>query len=313
MSNLVAQNQNLVTIESTLKSPDIYSKIQEMLNRKPDTYITSVMQAIESNNMLMSCSPESITGAVISSCSMNLPLNNNLGFAYLVPFKSNKKCKENNWKDDWRTEAQLQIGYKGFIQLAQRTGQIRSINAIAVFDTDSNESVLNRLTSLIPEDVDGKIIGYIARLETITGFVAYEKMTMKAIESHAYDYSQTYKSAKDKNQTYSVWHKNLDAMSKKTVIKKIMKYCPMSVELQKAMESDQGVINQDGGISYPDNEIKDVVQAKQALTDSQVEKAIIKIKSGKSTLENLDSLYTLTDEQYSHIQHQTSLSGDSNE
>lgn len=87
----------------------------------------------------------------------------------------------------------------------------------------------------------------------------------------------------------------------------------MSVELQTAIESDQGVINQDGGISYPDNEIKDVVQAKQTLTDAQVEKAIIKIKSGQSTLSNLDSLYILTEEQYSHIQHQTSTSGDNNE
>ena len=298
MSNLVAQNQNLVTIESTLKSPDIYAKIQEMLGRKPDSYITSVMQVLSSNSMLAGVNADSITGAVFTACAMNLPLNNNLGLAYIVPFKG---------------AAQLQVGYKGYLQLAQRTGQIESINAIAVYDTDTEESVLSRLTSLIPKKVTGNVIGYTARLKTVTGFVAVVTMTSDELWEHAYKYSQTYKSAQNQGKNYSVWHQNFDAMAKKTVLKALMKYCPMSVEIQKAMESDQGVINQDGGISYPDNEIKDVVQSKQALSDSQVEKAIIKIKSGQSTLENLDSLYTLTDEQYSHIQHQTSISGDSDE
>ena len=298
MSNLVAQNQNLVTIESTLKSPDIYAKIQEMLGRKPDSYITSVMQVLSSNSMLAGVNSDSITGAVFTACAMNLPLNNNLGLAYIVPFKG---------------AAQLQVGYKGYLQLAQRTGQIESINAIAVYDTDTEESVLSRLTSLIPKKVTGNVIGYTARLKTVTGFVAVVTMTSDELWEHAYKYSQTYKSAQNQGKNYSVWHQNFDAMAKKTVLKALMKYCPMSVEIQKAMESDQGVINQDGGISYPDNEIKDVEQSKQALSDSQVEKAIIKIKSGQSTLENLDSLYTLTDEQYSHIQHQTSISGDSDE
>ena len=298
MSNLVAQNQNLVTIESTLKSPDIYAKIQEMLGRKPDSYITSVMQVLSSNSMLAGVNADSITGAVFTACAMNLPLNNNLGLAYIVPFKG---------------AAQLQVGYKGYLQLAQRTGQIESINAIAVYDTDTEESVLSRLTSLIPKKVTGNVIGYTARLKTVTGFVAVVTMTSDELWEHAYKYSQTYKSAQNQGKNYSVWHQNFDAMAKKTVLKALMKYCPMSVELQTAIESDQGVIGQDGGISYPDNEIKDVVQAKQTLTDAQVEKAIIKIKSGQSTLENLNSLYTLTDEQYSHVQHQTSISGDSDE
>ena len=78
MSNLTVQNPNLVAIESTLKSPDIYSKIQEMLGRKPDSYITSVMQVLASNNMLANVNADSITGAVFTACAMNLPLNNNL-------------------------------------------------------------------------------------------------------------------------------------------------------------------------------------------------------------------------------------------
>lgn len=137
MSNLtVQQKQNLVTIKNTLNSASIYNRIQEMLGRKPDSYITSVMQVVSSNNMLANVDAESITGAVFTACALNLPLNNNLGLAYIVPFKGS---------------AQLQIGYKGFIQLAQRTGQIKTINAIAVYDTDTEESIRTRLTALMPQ------------------------------------------------------------------------------------------------------------------------------------------------------------------
>ena len=288
MSNLVAQNQNLVTIESTLKSPDIYAKIQEMLGRKPDSYITSVMQVLSSNSMLAGVNTDSITGAVFTACAMNLPLNNNLGLAYIVPFKG---------------AAQLQVGYKGYLQLAQRTGQIESINAIAVYDTDTEESVLSRLTSLIPKKVTGNVIGYTARLKTVTGFVAVVTMTSDELWEHAYKYSQTYKAAENKGQNYSVWHQNFDAMAKKTVLKALMKYCPMSVELQTAIESDQGVINQDGAISYPDNEIKDVVQQARVISDAKFPDMENAVKSGKLKKDDAlnPSIYALTEYQYEAI------------
>lgn len=289
MSNLtVQQKQNLSTgIKDVLTGLDISSKIQEMIGRKPDSYITSVMQAIESNDLLLQCSPQSVTGAVLTSCSMNLPLNNNLGLAYLVPFKGS---------------VQLQIGYKGFIQLAQRTGQIKSINAIAVYDTDTEDSALKRLTSLIPQKVQGSVIGYVARLETITGFEAHVTMTNEDLWGHADKYSQTYKVAKSKNQNWSVWHQNFDAMAKKTVIKALMKYCPLSVELQTAIQSDQGVINQDGGVTYPDNEIKDVTPPREISNDefSRMKQAVIDKKLKKIDALN-KSVYKLTEEQYETI------------
>lgn len=289
MSNLtIQQQQNLTAINSALKSPDIYTKIQEMLGRKPDSYITSVMQVLESNTMLASVNADSITGAVFTACAMNLPLNNNLGLAYIVPFKGS---------------AQLQVGYKGFIQLAQRTGQIKSINAIAVYDTDDDETVLKRLTSLIPQKVNGNVIGYTARIETITGFVAHVTMTCDELWEHAYKYSQTYKSAQNKGQTHSVWHQNFDAMAKKTVIKALMKYCPLSVELQTAIESDQGVIGENGNISYPDNDMKDVAPQARKVSDAKFPDMENAVKSGKLRKEDAlnPELYELTEYQYEAI------------
>ena len=287
MSNLtVQQKQNLASIKNVLNSPNVYKRIQEMLGRKPDSYITSVLQVLSSNAMLVNVDAETITGAVFTACALNLPLNNNLGFAYIVPFKGS---------------AQLQIGYKGFLQLAQRTGQIKSINAIAVYDTDTDDTVFKRLTSLIPQKVEGKIIGYTARLETITGFIAHVTMTNEELEAHADKYSQTYKSAKSKNQTYSVWHQQWDAMCKKTVIKALMKYCPMSVELNQAMTSDQGVINQDGEVSYVDN-MKDVQEdSPKTLSDARLDKAIEQVNLGKLSVNQITDAYELTEEQLAKL------------
>lgn len=289
MSNLtVQQKQNLMQIKNTLNSASIYNRIQEMLGRKPDSYITSVMQVVSSNTMLVNVDAESITGAVFTACALNLPLNNNLGLAYIVPFKGS---------------AQLQIGYKGFIQLAQRTGQIKTINAIAVYDTDTEESVLKRLTSLIPQKVEGEVIGYVARLETITGFVANVSMTVEDLKQHAYKYSQTYKAAENKNQNYSVWHQNFDAMAKKTVIKSLMKYCPMSVELQKAMESDQGVLDNDGNVQYPDNSDYKDIPAARLISDEDFPNFLNAIESGNLSKEHaLDpEIYALTEEQRQQV------------
>lgn len=289
MSNLTAQqSQSLQSLKKALNADSVKNRIQEMLGRKPDSYITSVLQVVGSNNMLINVDAESITGAVFTACALNLPLNNNLGLAYIVPFKGS---------------AQLQIGYKGFIQLAQRTGQIKSINAIAVHDSDTEESIKKRLTSLIPQKVTGEIIGYVARLETITGFEASVTMTVEEIKEHAFKYSQTYKSAESKGQTYSVWHQNFDAMAKKTVIKGLMKYCPMSVELQQALESDQGVINSEGEIKYADNDgIKDVTPARQ-LDDEEFSRMVKALKSGNLKKEDAlnEKVYALNEFQYETI------------
>lgn len=290
MSNLTQQQKhNLSLIKQTLNAPNIYNRIQEMLGRKPDSYITSVMQVVSSNTMLANVDAESITGAVFTACALNLPLNNNLGLAYIVPFKGS---------------AQLQIGYKGFIQLAQRTGQIKTINAVAVYESDTEESVLHRLTSLIPKKVEGEIIGYVARLVTVTGFEASVTMTCDEIKQHAYKYSQTYKAAENKGQNYSVWHQNFDAMAKKTVLKGLMKFCPMSVELQKAIEFDQSVIDQDGNASYVDNEDQQPQQAARIISKEDFPSFMAAIEGGQLKKENaLDpNAFALSEEQRAQVE-----------
>jgi recombination protein RecT len=294
MSNLtVQQQQNMKLIKSSLTQSSVQKRIEEMIGRKSDSFITSVLQVVASNGLLAQSTPESVIGAVYTACALNLPLNNNLGFAYIVPFK-NKQGQQ---------EAQFQLGYKGFIQLSQRTGQIKRIGAVAVYDGDEEEDVKQRLTSLIPKTPVGSIIGYSAYLETVTGFEAIHVMSIDELKSHAFKYSQTYKSSESKGQNWSTWHQQFDAMAKKTVIKLLIsKYAPMSVELIKAIDNDQAIVSIDEvgneSTSYPDNEIKDITPQAEIVPPERFQEFLDAIESGNLTKEHAlnENVYALTDE-----------------
>lgn len=292
MSNLTQQQkQNALAIKQTLSNPSVMKRIEEMIGRKSDSYITSVMQVINSNGLLAQSTPESVIGAVYTACALNLPLNNNLGFAYIVPFKNRQSGNQ---------EAQFQMGWKGYLQLAQRSGQIKKIASIAVYDTDTEESVKARLTSFIPQKVSGEVIGYLAYLETVTGFEAHLTMTNEELEQHASKYSQTYKTAKSRGQNYSVWHQNWDAMCQKTVIKLLIsKYAPMSVELQQAIEFDQAVINEDGEASYVDNDQEGEKPLARLISEDQFPQFVAAIEAGSLTKEHAlnPDIYALSEEQ----------------
>jgi len=172
------------------------------------------------------------TAAAMTAATLDLPLNQSLGFAYIVPFRNGKTGHQ---------EAQFQIGYKGFIQLAMRSGQMKRIVAEPIYEAQiisrnpikGYEFDFDRQ----PEKHEAPA-GYYAYMELINGFTAEAYMTVAQIQEHAARYSQTAKKG------YGVWKDNFDAMALKTVLKKLLtKYAPMSVEMQQAVISDQAVIH----------------------------------------------------------------------
>lgn len=252
MSNIQQQqSQAPMSLKQKLSQDVIQKRIEAMIGRKADSFITSVLQVVNSNHMLVKASNESVIGAVYTACSLNLPLNNNLGFAYIVPFNSKKQI---NGKWEYVTEAQFQLGYKGFIQLAQRSGQVRTIKVVKIYDQDTEEDVEKRLTSLLIQKPNGNHVGFVGLLELLNGYRATHVMSIEELKEHAMKFSQTYKAAVNAKKEYSVWHQQFDAMSEKTIIKALIsKHAPLSIEIQKAIEFDQGVINEDETITYPDN------------------------------------------------------------
>ena len=206
-------------------------KLIELLGKNAQSFATSVLQVVNSNDMLKNADPQTVFSAACMAATLNLPINNNLGFAYIVPFRNNKAN---------RTEAQFQLGYKGFIQLAQRSGQFKRINACATYSDDTEQTVYERLTSLLPKKPTGQITGYIAYFQLLNGYEAHLAMSIEELTAHSQKYSQTAKKG------FGVWKDNFDAMAQKTVIKLLLsKQAPLSIDtpLATAVQADQAVIH----------------------------------------------------------------------
>ena len=206
-------------------------KLIELLGKNAQSFANSVLQVVNSNDMLKNADPQTVFSAACMAATLNLPINNNLGFAYIVPFRNNKAN---------RTEAQFQLGYKGFIQLAQRSGQFKRINACATYSDDTEQTVYERLTSLLPKKPTGQITGYIAYFQLLNGYEAHLAMSIEELTAHSQKYSQTAKKG------FGVWKDNFDAMAQKTVIKLLLsKQAPLSIDtpLATAVQADQAVIH----------------------------------------------------------------------
>lgn len=230
--------ENQITVKNLFGRNDVKQKFQEMLGKRAPQFITSVLQIAAQNEMLSKADPMSIYQSAAVAATLDLPLNANLGFAYIVPY--NNKQKDGSYK----IIAQFQIGAKGFKQLALRSGQFITIN-----DTDVREGELksyNRLTGEIKfewvqdekERAGKPVIGYASYFKLMNGFEKTYYKTIEEISAHGLRFSQTYKKG------YGLWKDDFDGMARKTVIKlNLSKNAPLSVEMQRAIVVDQAVIN----------------------------------------------------------------------
>lgn len=250
-------------IKDYFNAPAIQKRMNEMLGEKSSSFTTSLLQSVADNSMLRDADPQSVFMAAATAAALNLPINKNLGFAYLVPYSNKGKV-----------EAQFQMGYRGYIQLAQRSGQMQAINACAVYEGDSEQDIMDRLTLFMPPAPRSNIvIGYVAYFKLLNGFTAHVSMRDHEIKQHALEYSQAYKAAeKDAwKQKTSPWHKHYDTMAKKTVIKMLIsKQAPMSIDspLVTALDADQAVIRGVDGkphYDYVDNALNNNQPAQPAI------------------------------------------------
>lgn len=242
-----------LSTKSLFGRDDVKQKFQEMLGKKAQGFITSVLQIVSQNTLLVNADPNSVLQAAAVAATLDLPLNNNLGFAYIVPYKTKIKGS-NGQPDTYVTVAQFQMGYKGFIQLAQRSGQFKTIsvspiyagqlvaqNPLTGFEFNFDTPVLSTATP----------VGYAAYFQLLNGFEKTYYMTTENIKKHGTKYSQSFKSG------YGLWKDEFDIMACKTVLKLLLsKFAPMSIEMQKAVINDQAVINnaETEDINYIDND-----------------------------------------------------------
>ncbi len=184
-----------------------------------------VMTALSSNPDLQQCTPKSFLGAMMQAAQLGVEPNTPLGQAYLIPYRNKGVL-----------ETQFQLGYKGLIDLAYRSGEITSIQAHEVYENDFFEYELGldpKLTHRPCMDGDrGKVIAYYAVFKTKSGGYGFEVMSKADIDAHKNKFS------KAAGSSFSPWNSNYDEMAKKTVIKKCLKYAPIKTEFAREIQTD---------------------------------------------------------------------------
>lgn len=287
MSQLATTRQQ--TIKTFLNQESVQSKFKEILGKRSTSFITSVLQIISSNALLANATPESVYHSAMVAATLDLPLNNNLGFAYIVPYNQSYKDENGTWQK--KQVAQFQMGYKGFIQLLQRSCQCKSIYATEIYDGQLvDENPLDGYIFDFKIKNSSTIIGYACRMKLRNGFESTLYMSKEQIVAHATKFSQTFKNAK------GVWKDDFDSMAKKTVTKLLLsKYAPLSIDaqMQIALVSDQGVINDEQAtdITYVDNSSAGINKEEERLSlmigDCKTMAELINLKP---QIENYDGL-----------------------
>jgi len=263
-NNAVAKKEQsqVTTIGNYLNNDKIKKFLESMLKERTGSFITSMVSLVNLNKNLQDCTPQSLTMCGLKAASMGLALDPNLGHAYPVPYKDNRRGI---------TEAQFQMGYKGYVQLAMRTGQYRKIvvTDIRYGELLKNDPITETYEfSPILDEVKREaaaIIGYYTMIELHNGYKKELYWPIDRIMTHAKRYSKGF------NRADGSWSTNKHEMCCKTMLRQIIpKWGPMSIEMQQAFQADMGVIHYDEEsnqevIEYIDNPSKD---AEEEATES---------------------------------------------
>ncbi len=233
---------NELTITRMVHDQGFIKQAQDVLGEGTQQFLSSVLTLANSDHKLKDLDPVKLYNCCLMAAAIKLPFNSNLGQAYIIAYKG---------------EPQLQIGWKGFVQLAQRSGQFKTIGARAVYEKEIDG--INPMTGevqfnfTLEKEGKGNVVGYMSYFLLLNGFEKNLYMTVEELQRHGKRYSQTFKANK------GVWVDNFDAMAQKTVIKLLLsKFAPLSIDLQKAIELDQADVDGD----YADNKPRvEIVEA----------------------------------------------------
>ena len=266
VQNSLAKKQNQrMGITAYLTNDAVKNQINNVIGGKDGTkFISAVVSAVNNNPALQECTNQSILAAALLGESLKLSPSPQLGQYYMVPFNDKDRGKV----------AQFQLGYKGYIQLAIRSGQYKKLNVLAIKEGELirfdplNEEIEVKLI----DDEDAReaapTIGYYAMFEYTNGFKKAIYWSKKKMEAHALKYSKGYQAKKG----YTFWEKDFDGMAYKTMLRQLIsKWGIMSIEMMSALDADMAVINEDGTKNYVENE-PDIIDM-EPVTEQQAESA----------------------------------------
>lgn len=245
-------------ITAYLNSAAVIENIGQALGEtNRQRFITGVISAVNNNAQLQECTNQSILSGALLGETLKLSPSPQLGHYYLVPFNDQKKGKV----------AQFQLGYKGYIQLAIRSGQYKKLNVIAIkkgeleyFDPLNEEIKINLMVDKWDEREAVETIGYYAMFELVNGFKKAIYWSKKQMESHALKYSAGFKKDRQNGWNYTFWSKDFDGMAYKTMLRQLIsKWGIMSIDMQTAFEHDMSYTDESGNINYSESEAEEPV------------------------------------------------------
>lgn len=260
---------NLPAIQQELIDPDISARLKSRLGDKAGTFITSVLDLCGEDKNLSMCDPKLVVKEALKAAALDLPINKNLGFAYVIPYGK---------------APSFQMGYKGYIQLAIRTCQYKHLNAGIVYKGEHVvEDRIKGIMTIEGERISDEPIGYFCYMQLINGFEKAVSWSIEEVKAHAIKFSKSY------NTKSSPWKTDFDAMALKTMILRLVpKYGPMSIDMAMAVSSEripvkdiQEEINQNANsevIDIPNEEINILdeeisEEEKQAIIDAEIEES----------------------------------------
>ena len=294
VQNSLVKKEEKKTFSAFLAQDAMKKKINEMVGgEKGQQFITAIISAVSTNPGLSECDHSSIVRAALLGQSLNLTPSPQLGQYYLVPFNDKKRgCKV----------AQFQLGYKGYIQLAIRSGYYKKINVIAIKDGEliKYDPLAEEIEVNLIEDDEVReettTIGYYAMFEYQNGFRKTMYWSKKKMLAHANKYSQAFNSESYKNlqdgkvpqselwKYSSFWYKDFDGMAYKTMLRQLIsKWGIMSIEMQEAYTKDMATIKENGDYEYVDNIETSYEEAPNFVEEEIIEPPVASVPEEKKT------------------------------
>ncbi len=230
-------------LKNALNTQSVQEQFRNALADSAPLFVASLIDIYGSDKDLQDCEPGAVIMEALKAATLRLPINKNLGFAYIVPYKSKGKA-----------QPQMQIGYKGLIQLAMRTGEYRYLNADVVCEGElKGYDKLTGHLDLSGERKSNEVVGYFAYLELLNGFSKAVYWTKEQVIEHAKRFSKSYSSQ------YSPWQTDFDSMALKTVLRNLItKWGIMSVEMVQAVDRDIEADAQREIAEYANSEVLDI-------------------------------------------------------
>ena len=217
-------------LKQVMASPSVQEQFKNALAENSNLFVASLIDLYASDTYLQQCDPAQVVMEALKAATLKLPISKTLGFAYIVPYKKMG-----------RQVPQFQLGYRGMVQLAQRSGIYRYINAGPVFEGEYRG--FNKLTGdldLTGAKTSDAVVGYFAYLETTNGFKKCAFATRDDMERHAKKYSKAF------SRDSSPWQTEFDAMAEKTMLRKLLgKYGLLSIDMAEGLGGDNGGFDED--------------------------------------------------------------------